>query len=109
MVAVSKFKPVEMIAEAYEAGQRHFGENYVQELEEKSKNEQILNQCPDIKWHFIGHLQSNKINKVNYMAQKLYKPKVYYKNVVTFMDFITFEIRPEFFVNKIIVDKYFNE
>lgn len=65
MVAVSKFKPIEMITEAYAAGQRHFGENYVQELEEKSRSEQILRQCPDIKWHFIGHLQSNKVNKVN--------------------------------------------
>lgn len=64
LVAVSKTKPVENIIEAYEAGQRHFGENYVQELEEKANNPQILEKCKDIRWHFIGHLQSNKVNKV---------------------------------------------
>ncbi|KAH8417574.1 hypothetical protein KR222_002028 [Zaprionus bogoriensis] len=64
LVAVSKTKPAECIIEAYKAGQRHFGENYVQELEEKSQHPEILAQCPDIKWHLIGHLQSNKINKV---------------------------------------------
>ncbi|EDW14356.1 pyridoxal phosphate homeostasis protein [Drosophila mojavensis] len=64
LVAVSKTKPVECIIEAYNAGQRHFGENYVQELVEKSQHPDILAQCPDIKWHLIGHLQSNKINKV---------------------------------------------
>lgn len=63
-MAVSKTKPVEMIIEAYEAGQRHFGENYVQELVEKTQHPDILQHCPDIKWHFIGHLQNNKINKV---------------------------------------------
>ncbi|XP_039961451.1 pyridoxal phosphate homeostasis protein [Bactrocera tryoni] len=64
LVAVSKTKPVEMIIEAYEAGQRHFGENYVQELVEKAQHPEILKHCQDIKWHFIGHLQNNKINKV---------------------------------------------
>uniref|UniRef100_A0A0K8TTC5 Pyridoxal phosphate homeostasis protein n=1 Tax=Tabanus bromius TaxID=304241 RepID=A0A0K8TTC5_TABBR len=64
LVAVSKTKPVEMIVDAYSEGQRHFGENYVQELVEKGSNPLILEKCPDIKWHFIGHLQSNKINKV---------------------------------------------
>lgn len=64
LVAVSKKKTVEDIIEAYNAGQRHFGENYVQELEEKANSEKILSQCPDIKWHFIGHLQSNKAKKV---------------------------------------------
>lgn len=64
MVAVGKFKPAELIVEAYEAGQRHFGENYVQEIEEKANHPQILERCKEIKWHFIGHLQSNKINKV---------------------------------------------
>ena len=57
LVAVSKTKPVDLILEAYSAGQRHFGENYVQELIEKAPS------LPsDIKWHFIGHLQTNKIN-----------------------------------------------
>lgn len=64
MVAVSKTKPVELILSAYECGQRHFGENYVQELCEKAADSRIEQSCPDIKWHFIGHLQSNKINKV---------------------------------------------
>lgn len=63
-MAVSKTKPVEAILEAYEEGQRHFGENYVQELQEKANNQLILEKCKDIKWHFIGHLQSNKVKKV---------------------------------------------
>jgi pyridoxal phosphate enzyme (YggS family) len=59
LVAVSKTKPVEMIREAYEAGQRDFGENYIQELTEKQ------GQLPtDIKWHAIGHLQSNKVKYI---------------------------------------------
>ena len=56
LVAVGKTKPLEAIKEAYDAGQRHFGENYVQELVKKSES---LTE-PDIKWHFIGPLQSNK-------------------------------------------------
>jgi pyridoxal phosphate enzyme (YggS family) len=56
LVAVSKTKPAIMIEEAYAAGQRDFGENYVQELVDK---EHILPK--DIRWHFIGHLQSNKV------------------------------------------------
>lgn len=64
LVAVSKTKPVESILEAYGAGQRHFGENYVQELVDKEV------QLPaDIRWHFIGHLQSNK---VKYIAPFVY-------------------------------------
>lgn len=59
LVAVSKFHPVEMIAEAYEAGQRCFGESRVQELVEKVK---LL--PPDIRWHFIGHLQTNKVRQL---------------------------------------------
>ncbi|SPP89939.1 pyridoxal phosphate homeostasis protein [Drosophila guanche] len=64
LVAVSKTKPAEAIIEAYKAGQRDFGENYVQELVEKSQHPDIVAQCPGIKWHFIGHLQNNKINKI---------------------------------------------
>ncbi|KAM7360094.1 pyridoxal phosphate homeostasis protein isoform 1-T2 [Cochliomyia hominivorax] len=64
LVAVSKTKPVEMIIDAYSVGQRHFGENYIQELVEKGNHPDILAKCPEIKWHFIGHLQSNKINKI---------------------------------------------
>ncbi|XP_044739106.1 pyridoxal phosphate homeostasis protein [Chrysoperla carnea] len=64
LVAVSKTKPVEMLINAYDADQRHFGENYVKELFEKGNDSKILEHCKDIKWHFIGHLQRNKINKV---------------------------------------------
>ncbi len=56
LVAVSKTKTIEDIIEAYEAGQRCFGENYAQEL--KIKHEQLT--AYDIEWHFIGHLQKNK-------------------------------------------------
>lgn len=59
LVAVSKTKPVEDILELYELGQRHFGENYVQELVDKQGK---LPQ--DIRWHFIGHLQSNKVKYI---------------------------------------------
>ena len=54
LVAVSKTKPKELVIEAYESGQRHFGENYVQELVDKSSDPVIIDKCPDIKWHFIG-------------------------------------------------------
>eukprot|EP00095_Tigriopus_kingsejongensis_P002823 snap_masked-scaffold80_size398941-processed-gene-2.8 protein:Tk02823 transcript:snap_masked-scaffold80_size398941-processed-gene-2.8-mRNA-1 annotation:"proline synthase co-transcribed bacterial homolog protein" len=64
LVAVSKTKPRELIIEAYEAGQRTFGENYVQELQEKSNDPEILSKCPDIRWHFIGHCQSSNVNKI---------------------------------------------
>jgi len=59
LIAVSKTKPKEDILEAYQAGQRAFGENYVQELTEKFE---LLPQ--DIEWHFIGHLQSNKVKYI---------------------------------------------
>ncbi len=55
LIAVSKKKPVADIQQLYDAGQRDFGENYVQELVEKAP---LL--PADIRWHFIGHLQSNK-------------------------------------------------
>jgi pyridoxal phosphate enzyme (YggS family) len=64
LVAVSKTKPKELLLEAYDAGQRDFGENYVQELTDK--HEQLPQ---DIRWHFIGHLQSNK---VKYIAPFVY-------------------------------------
>ncbi|KAJ8285585.1 hypothetical protein GJAV_G00028500 [Gymnothorax javanicus] len=64
LVAVSKTKPPEMVVEAYRQGQRNFGENYVNELVDKSSNPQILSLCPEIKWHFIGHLQKNNVNKL---------------------------------------------
>ncbi|MBD0367027.1 MAG: YggS family pyridoxal phosphate-dependent enzyme [Flavisolibacter sp.] len=56
LVAVSKSKPITDILELYESGHRDFGENYVQELLEKQSH---LPQ--DIRWHFIGHLQTNKV------------------------------------------------
>jgi pyridoxal phosphate enzyme (YggS family) len=59
LVAVSKTKPAEEIQELYELGHRDFGENYVQELVEKQ--EKLPN---DIHWHFIGHLQSNKVKYI---------------------------------------------
>lgn len=59
LVAVSKFHPVEKLREAYDAGQRCFGESRVQELLEKEK------ELPaDIRWHFIGHLQTNKVKQL---------------------------------------------
>ncbi len=61
LVAVSKTKPIETIMEAYNAGQRVFGENKIQEMTQKWE------QLPkDIEWHMIGHVQRNK---VKYMAQ----------------------------------------
>lgn len=63
LVAVTKTKPVEMILHAYHHGQRHFGENYVQDLVEKSHHPLLVN-LKDIRWHFIGHLQRNKCNNV---------------------------------------------
>lgn len=68
LVAVSKTKPIDLILDAYSAGQRHFGENYVKELWDKSTNELIVQKCPDIKWHFIGHVQSNQVNKVGSLS-----------------------------------------
>lgn len=60
---MSKTKPIEDIIAAYSVGQRDFGENYIQELEEKSNNPQILEQCKDIRWHFIGLLQTKNTKK----------------------------------------------
>ncbi|XP_069474061.1 pyridoxal phosphate homeostasis protein [Ambystoma mexicanum] len=64
LVAVSKTKPVDMVITVYKHGQRNFGENYVQELLEKSSDSKIQTSCPEIRWHFIGHLQKNNINKL---------------------------------------------
>src|SRR5690606_25717807 len=59
LVAVSKTKPVADIQALYDLGQRDFGENYVQELMDKQA------QLPeDIRWHFIGHLQRNKVKYI---------------------------------------------
>jgi len=64
LLAVSKSKPAEEILAVYQWGQRDFGENYVQEL--VAKQPELPN---DIRWHFIGHLQSNK---VKYIAPFIY-------------------------------------
>ncbi len=64
LLAVSKTKPLEELEEAYIAGIRDFGENKVQELEKKSENFH-----EDVRWHFIGQLQSNK---VKYLVDKVY-------------------------------------
>ena len=63
LVAVSKTRPVEDILMLYDLGHRDFGENYVQELVEKAE------QLPkDIRWHFIGHLQTNKVKLIVYFV-----------------------------------------
>lgn len=59
LCAVSKYHPMEMIQEAYGAGQRIFGESHVQELQQKQP---ALPE--DIEWHFIGHLQTNKVKYI---------------------------------------------
>lgn len=59
LVAVSKTKPVEAIQELYALGHRDFGENYVQEASEKQ-----VRLPQDIRWHFIGHLQTNKVKYI---------------------------------------------
>lgn len=62
LVAVSKFHPLAAIAEAYAAGQRAFGESRVQEL--KGKVAEAAATMGDVRWHFIGHLQTNKVRTV---------------------------------------------
>lgn len=59
LIAVSKFHPVEALREAYDAGQRYFGESRVQELSAK-----VMQLPDDIHWHFIGHLQTNKVKQL---------------------------------------------
>eukprot|EP00835_Amoeboradix_gromovi_P006434 NODE_755_length_4533_cov_0.124041.p1 type:complete len:223 gc:universal NODE_755_length_4533_cov_0.124041:2198-2866(+) len=66
LIAVSKYKPIDDIKAIYEGtGHLHYGENYIQELEEKTK---ILPR--DIHWHFIGHLQSNKCKTISALVTK---------------------------------------
>ena len=59
LVAVSKYHPIEMIQDAYDGGQRIFGESHVQEMVQK-----YVVLPKDIKWHFIGHLQTNKVKYI---------------------------------------------
>jgi pyridoxal phosphate enzyme (YggS family) len=62
LVAVSKRQPVEKIRAAYAAGQRHFGENHIQSLEEKRS--ELGDVCPEARWHFIGRVQRNKAKQI---------------------------------------------
>ena len=67
LVAVSKTKPAEDLLELYNLGQRYFGENYVQEMADKAA------QLPkDIRWHFIGHLQTNKVKLIAGFVQLIH-------------------------------------
>ncbi len=59
LTAVSKFQPLEALEEAYSAGQRRFGESRADELQRKA-----MAMPDDVEWHFIGHLQSNKVRRV---------------------------------------------
>ena len=59
LVAISKFHPIEALREAYDAGQRIFGESHVQELQRK-----VVEMPSDVEWHFIGHLQTNKVKYI---------------------------------------------
>ncbi|MES1178136.1 MAG: YggS family pyridoxal phosphate-dependent enzyme [Myxococcales bacterium] len=69
LVAVSKFQPASAIRAAYAAGQRDFGENYVQELQEKAAE---LADLTDLRWHMIGHLQRNKARAVAPLASLIH-------------------------------------
>jgi PLP dependent protein len=66
LLAVSKTHPPEAVREAYAAGQRDFGENYVQELQQKAE---ALRDLTDLRWHLIGHLQRNKARLVAPIAE----------------------------------------
>lgn len=66
LVAVSKFHPVEQLREAYDAGQRLFGESRAQELKAKA-----MQMPSDVQWHFIGHLQTNKVRDVVSVAHMI--------------------------------------
>ena len=69
LVAVSKFQPASAIRAAYAEGQRDFGENYVQELEQKAAE---LSDLSDLRWHMIGHLQRNKARAVAPLASLIH-------------------------------------
>ena len=69
LIAVSKFQPTSAIRAAYAEGQRDFGENYVQELEQKAAE---LSDLSDLRWHMIGHLQRNKARMVVPLASLIH-------------------------------------
>lgn len=66
LLVVSKTHPADEIRALYQLGQRDFGENRVQEIEEKDPQ---LADCPELRWHLIGNLQSNKIPKLNKLSR----------------------------------------
>jgi PLP dependent protein len=68
LIAVSKTKPAQSVREAYAAGQRDFGENYVQELSAKAE---ALRDLEGVRWHMIGHLQRNKVRFVAPVANSV--------------------------------------
>jgi PLP dependent protein len=69
LLAVSKLQPIEKMREAYAAGQRDFGENYVQELMHKHE---ALSDLSDLRLHMIGHAQTNKLNKLVLAASAIH-------------------------------------
>jgi PLP dependent protein len=69
LIAVSKFQPASAIRAAYAAGQRDFGENYVQELEQKAAE---LADLSELRWHMVGHLQRNKARAVAPLASLIH-------------------------------------
>lgn len=69
LVAVSKTQPARAVREAYAAGQRDFGENYVQELVQKAEE---LRDLTELRWHLIGHLQRNKAKQVAALLQLMH-------------------------------------
>ena len=103
LIAVSKLQPIEVIEFAYQAGQRDFGENYVQELAEKR---QKLSHLTDIRWHLIGGLQSNKVRNAIEVADtfhaldsiklaKEFQKRLISKNIKNFPVFIEINIDSE--------------
>uniref|UniRef100_A0A1I8BJK6 Ala_racemase_N domain-containing protein n=1 Tax=Meloidogyne hapla TaxID=6305 RepID=A0A1I8BJK6_MELHA len=75
LVAVSKTFSADLIFACYQQGQRHFGENYVDELESKASELALLG-ASDICWHFIGRLQSNKVFLIKYRIIKMVLLKI---------------------------------
>jgi len=71
LLAVTKYSDIEDLISAYEVGQKDFGESRVQALSERA-NQLVNKGISDINWHFIGHLQSNKINKLLKVPNLLY-------------------------------------
>lgn len=69
LIAVSKTHPAQAIREAYDAGQRHFGESYAQELAQKARD---LADLPDLRWHFIGRLQTNKTSLITPLSYRVH-------------------------------------